>query len=232
MSKFTIVTGASRGIGRYITETLLDQGFIVAGCSRGPSELDKENYFHYQLEISDENQVKEFFKVVKKRFGKLDNLINNAGIASMNHSILTPGRVLTSILNTNVIGSFLFARESAKLMKVVGCGRIINFSTVAVPLNLEGEAIYSASKAAVEQLTRVWAKEFASFGITVNAIGPVPIKTGLIRNVPENKLKSILDSQAIKRYGNFEDVMNVINFFLLPSSNFITGQTLYLGGII
>ena len=83
-------------------------------------------------------------------------------------------------------------------------GRIINFSTVAVPLNLEGEVIYAASKAAVTSLTKILAKEFASFGITVNAIGPTPIKTDLIKSVPDEKIKKLINAQAIKRFGSLK----------------------------
>ena len=110
-------------------------------------------------------------------------------------------------------------------------GKIVNFSTVASPLNLEGEAIYASSKAAVQKFSQVAAKEFAPFGITVNCIGPTPIKTDLIKAVPKDKIDILLNSQAIKRLGLKEDVLNVIDFFLSDKSDFITGQTIYLGGI-
>ena len=110
-------------------------------------------------------------------------------------------------------------------------GRIVNFTTVAVPLKLEGEAIYASTKAAVKTLTEVLAREFATYGITVNAIGPTPIATDLIKNVPKEKIDALVNSQAIKRLGQFEDVSNVVDFFLQPKSEFITGQTLFLGGI-
>ena len=110
-------------------------------------------------------------------------------------------------------------------------GRIVNFSTVAVPLKLDGEAVYAASKAAIVSLTQILAKEYAEFGVTVNAVGPVPIKTDLIRGVPEEKIEKLLSRQAIQRYGTYEDVENVIDFFLRPESDFITGQVIYLGGV-
>ena len=158
-------------------------------------------------------------------------LINNAGMASMNHVLLTPKMTAERVMNTNFMGSFLFSRECAKYMMKQRNGRIVNYSTVAVALNLNGELVYSSSKAAVEQLTRVLAGEIGEYGITVNAVGPTPVDTDLIKNVPENKIEELKSRQCIKRLGTFEDVKNVIDFYLKPESNFITGQVVYLGGV-
>jgi 3-oxoacyl-[acyl-carrier protein] reductase len=110
-------------------------------------------------------------------------------------------------------------------------GRIINFTTVAKPLNLEGEAIYAASKAAIETLTKIGAREFSDFKITVNAIGPTPIETDLIKSVPTDKMNSLLQRQSIKKLGDMEDVSNCIDFFIKEESGFVTGQVIYLGGV-
>jgi 3-oxoacyl-[acyl-carrier protein] reductase len=138
---------------------------------------------------------------------------------------------LNELLQTNVTGTFLLSREAARLMKRHSFGRIVNFSTVAVPLKLEGEAAYVASKAAVERLTAVMARELASFGITVNAIGPGPVDTDLISGVPKGKIAALVARQAIRRMGTVRDIANVLDFFLRPESEFVTGQVLYLGGI-
>src|SRR5262249_12179022 len=110
-------------------------------------------------------------------------------------------------------------------------GRIVNFTTVATPLKLEGEAIYAASKAAVITLTHVLAREFAPYNITVNAIGPTPIETDLILSVPKEKIHALIQRQAIRRRGEFGDVSNAIDFFIQPVSDFITGQVIFLGGV-
>ena len=104
-------------------------------------------------------------------------------------------------------------------------------TTVALALKLEGEAIYVASKAAVLALTEVLAKELARWGITVNAVGPVPVETDLIQSVPRDKIERLLSQQAIPRMGTCDDIANVIDFYFKPESGFITGQHLLLGGL-
>lgn len=227
----TLITGASRGIGRHLAEHYLARGHRVMGCSRGESNLRDEAYTHISLDVRDEPAVKSLFSLIRKDSGRLDHLINNAGIASMNHSLLTPTSTLDKVFATNVTATFLFSREAAKLMKSRSFGRIVNFTSVAVRLKLEGEAAYVASKAAVESLTEVMAREFASFGVTVNAVGPTPIQTDLIKNVPDDKIEALVRRQAISRIGTVQDVANVIDFFLRPESDFVTGQIVFLGGV-
>lgn len=229
--KVILITGTRKGIGRALVDYYAANGWLVIGCSRLPFEGDLTNYRHYCLDVSDELAVKKMFSEIRKQEGRLDVLINNAGIASMNHSLLTPIETVRKIMETNFTGTFLFCREAARLMQPKRYGRIVNFTTVAVPLKLEGEAAYAASKAAVISLTQVLAREFSEFGITVNAIGPTPIRTDLIRAIPVEKMQSLIARQAIKRYGETRDVIQVIDFFISPGSDFITGQVIFLGGI-
>jgi|TARA_B100001971_G_C18055370_1_gene465011 3-oxoacyl-[acyl-carrier protein] reductase len=230
-NKIILITGTRKGIGRYLVEYYALQGCNVIGCSRGEIEYSFDNYQHYCLDVTDEHSVKMMFSKIRKTYGRLDVLINNAGIASMNHALLTTVKTVQNILNTNFLGTFLFCREAAKLMYKKKNGRIINFATVATPLNLEGEAVYASSKAAVITLTQILSKELADIGITVNAVGPTPIKTDLIRSVSKEKIDNIINRQAIQRFGEFRDISNVIDFFIKPESDFITGQILFLGGI-
>ncbi|WP_297990550.1 SDR family oxidoreductase [uncultured Helicobacter sp.] len=242
MNKVIVITGTRKGIGKDLSEYYLQQGHIVCGCSRGKGSIESHNYRHFELDVSDEKAVVAMIREVKKEFGKIDVLLNNAGIASMNHILTTPFSTMQNIFNTNVFGSFLFLREVAKVMvqdskkhnadfKRTMPYRIVNFATIATPLRLEGEAIYAASKAALVNLTQVVAKELSEFGITLNAVGPTPVPTDLIKNVPKAKMDSLLNQQAIKRFGSFEDVLNVIEFFCDEKSHFITGQVIHLGGV-
>lgn len=226
-----VITGTSRGIGESLANRYLAQGHIVIGCSRNECKIVHNNYEHYLLDLNNEDDINLFAKNVKKKYGKIDVLINNAGIASMNHYLLTPLETAKKVMNTNFFAPFSLTRALINSLKKSEHPRIVNFSTVAVPFNLDGELAYVASKSAVESMTKILAKELASFKITVNAIGPTPVKTFLTAKVPEDKIQNLLERQAIKRFGEFEDIGNVIDFYIKESSDFITGQIIYLGGV-
>jgi 3-oxoacyl-[acyl-carrier protein] reductase len=225
-----LITGSRVGIGQYLARHYIERGAHVVGCSRQPAEQELDGYTHFCLDVADESAVKDMFTAVSKTFGRLDVLINNAGAGSMNHSLLTPLTTVRRLMDVNYLGTFLCSREAAKVMRRRNYGRIVNMTTVGVPLNLEGEASYVASKSAVEELTRVMARELAPFNITCNSVGPSPIDTDLTRGIPPEKLEALVQRLAIKRLGTFSDVANVVDFFAKPESDYVTGQTIYLGG--
>lgn len=226
-----LITGARKGIGEHLVEHYVTHGHQVVGCSRGEAKFEADSYRHFCLDVASEEDVRQMVTEISAQHGRLDVLINNAGVASMNHALLMPTSTAREILDTNFLGTFLMCREAARLMRKHGFGRIINFATVATPLRLEGEAVYAASKAAVINFTQIIAREFADFGITANVVAPTPIQTDLIKSVPQEKLDELLKRQAIKRLGEFRDVINVIDFFIRPESDFITGQVIFLGGV-
>ena len=226
-----LITGNRKGIGRYLSEYYLEKGHNVIGCSRSDSDLNHKNYIHFLCDVKVESDVKKTVKEGRKRFGKINVLINNAGKASLNHSILTPSKTIKDLFETNYLGSFLFSRECSKQMIKKKWGRIINFSTIAVPLDLEGEMAYASSKSAIEKMSKIMSKELSSYNITINTIGPTPVYTDLIKVVPKDKVEEIISMQTIKRFGLFEDISNVTDFFISDKSSFITGQKMYLGGL-
>jgi len=229
--KVMLITGTRKGIGKFMAKYYLQKGFLVVGCSRGESDIVDDNYRHYCLDVSDEVQVKALFKELRKDYGRLDVLLNNAGIASMNHSLLTPISIVRKILETNVVGNFIFSRESAKIMKINKFGRIVNFVTFAIPFKLEGEAIYAASKAAVITLTEILNREYIPFNITVNAVSPPAVQTDLVRGVTEDKMEKLLKRQSIHRYGTPKEVCAVVDFFIQPGNEMVNGQVIYMGGV-
>ena len=230
-SRNILITGSSRGLGKALAEHYLQNGDIVFGCARSEGSIEHDNYFHHKTDIASPDDITGLFFTLRKQIGQLDAIINNAGVASMNAFALTPVESFRKIFEINVQGTFLFCQKALGLLKRSPNPRIINMTTVAVPLQLEGESIYAASKSAVETLTRIIAKEYGSFGITCNAIGPSPVDTALIRGVGEDKIARLLKRQAIQKMATAEDVINVADFFLRPESKMISGQVIYLGGI-
>lgn len=226
--KTIIITGSSSGIGNYLVDYYLKKGCSVIKASRKEGlfidEMEKVSGF--SLDVSKWWSVTGFFNFLKNNNIIPDILINCAGIASMNHFLLTPISTVENIMDTNFLGTLMMCKEFAKITQK---GRIVNFSSIGVNLNLEGETAYVCSKAAIEQLTKNLAKELAP--ITVNCVSPNLIKTNLLKGFYQSKLDKIIDLQAIKRFGKFDDVGNVIDFFISPKSDMITGQVITLGGV-
>lgn len=225
-----ILTGTSRGIGKYLAIHLLEKNYKVIGISRTIPNIAHENFFHIQADLTNENDFQDV-ELALESFNNIYALINNAGTASLNHFLFTTKKRTDEVLKLNFIASFKMCQIAVKKMIPLKKGRIINFTSVAVPLGLEGEAIYAASKSAIEAFSEVISKEISSYGITSNCIGPNPIDTALIKNVPRKKINELLSKQAIKRLGKFEDVFNLVEFYLREESSFITGQKIYLAGI-
>ena len=226
-----IITGTRKGIGHYLVEHYLKQGYLVEGCSRGDSDIHDANYKHFQLDVADEKSVRSMIADVNKRHGRIDALLNNAAIASMNHVLLTPAKTANRMFEVNVTGTMLFCRDVAKVMMRRKYGRIVNFTTIVAPIALAGEAIYAASKAAVVTFTRILAFELGQWGVTCNSFGATPIMTDMIKGVPRDKVDAVVNNLAIKRLGTHQDCANVCDFFVSPQSDNITGQVIYLGGV-
>ena len=232
MRRIILITGTRKGIGRYLAEYYSAKNDIVIGCSRKASEFKSDNYRHFIADLSDVNQIKKMFSDIRKDYGGIDVLINNAAInPQISPFLLVSEESLMHTFRTNYFGTFYMCKEAVKLMMKKRFGRIINLGSMAERLCVPGESVYSSSKSAVTAFTKVVAKEVYEYGITCNVIAPSAIETDLMNAVEKGSLKEVLNRNAIKEFGKFEDVSNVIDFLIKPESSAITGQVIYLGGV-
>lgn len=233
-NKVILITGTSKGIGKYLVEYYCtqDANNIVIGCSRNTSGLNFPNYFHNQIDITNEQSIISMIKEIKIKHKKIDCLINNAAI---NPSIITAALLKTeniyNTFQTNVFAPMIFCREVLKLMIRNKFGRIINIGSMATKHEVTGEALYTSTKAAIVAYTRVLAKEVAKANITVNVVAPSAIPTDLSSQINQIALHEVLSRNAINTYGEMQDVTNVIDFLMKDESKSITGQVIYLGGV-
>lgn len=228
----TLITGTSRGIGKSLAEYYLKNGHIVIGCSRSISDIQGDNYTHFNADISVEKDVLPIFTYIKKTYGRLDNLINNAGIASSSLGVLTSTALFENVMKVNAVGTFIFIREAAKIMIKNNYGRIVNFTATGVPISLTGVIPYLSSKAAIEMMTKLFADELAPYNITVNAVGPAATSTDMLHTfTSDEKYNSMIANDfMIKENSTIDDITNVVDFFLSKNSNHITAQVIYLCG--
>ncbi len=173
-----------------MAERLLAEGWTVHGFARGEQTLTHDRFHNHVVDVTDEAAVRAAVAVVAEA-GRIDLLVNNAGGAALNAFLLTPGSVAESLMRVNYLGTFHCLQAVGKVMVRQRGGLVVNLTTVAVPLSLEGEAAYVASKAAVEALTKVAAKELAPQGVRVVALGLGPVDTRLTRAVPHASLAKI-----------------------------------------
>lgn len=227
-----LISGSSRGLGRMLAEHYLSHGHKVYGCSRGECDLSHENYRHFVLDISDEASTKAMFREVSKLGGRVDVLINNAGLALSKPFLLTTGENAKGIFDVNVIGSFNFMREATRLMMRQRYGRIIGFSSINVPLGSVGSSVYSASKAATVELAHALARETVGFDITINTlglslVGGTGMAEGLSKKASDDKTGALLKPDPL----TIEDIVHAIDFLRMPAARNITNQIIYFGGV-
>lgn len=224
-----LVFGASRGIGFEIASSLSKRGKSVIGFSR--SNVANCGFKLEHLDVCDDAMVAHSAKAIKSSKIPVEAVINVAGIASMNLALMTPRSVTEKLIATNFLGTVSTCKHFAPLLIRNGGGLIINFSTIAVQLSLEGESSYVASKAAVESYSRVLARELAPHNVRVNCIAPGPIATELLQGVSDVQIQRILDRQVIRRLFNLRDVADLVEVLLDDRARSLTGQVFHLGGV-
>ncbi len=223
-----IVTGASRGLGKAITEHLKGKGEKVIALARSTGKLDVEEI---ECDVTSYSSVKSAARKVKQYKKPLKGFINAAGVASMNLAVLSDESTVQKLVQTNLVGTIYCCQLFAPIMLRQKQGTFINFSTIAVPLALKGESIYVASKAGVEAFSRTFARELADFNVRVNCISPGPIRTDLLRGVSEEQIKSITSQQLIPKLFKKSDVCDLVELLIDKRASSLTGHVFTIGGV-
>jgi len=237
--KVAIVTGASRGIGAATARQLGKDGFMVvvnyAGSTDAAAKVVQEieqvggKAVSAQADVSDAAQVRRMFDSAETAFGGVDVLINNAGIMMLAPLADADDQSFSRQIDINLKGTFNTLREAASRLRPGG--RIVNFSTSVVGLNLENYGVYAATKAAVETLTAILAKEMRGRNITVNAVAPGPTATDLfLKGKSDDLIETMAKMNPIERLGTPEDIANAVSFLAGPQGGWINGQVLRTNG--
>ncbi|HEX04181.1 MAG TPA: SDR family oxidoreductase [Bacteroidetes bacterium] len=234
-----IVSGGSRGLGRAFTEALLAAGWCVAIFARRTSEFTESapsnpayagRFMTRQLDVRNGPEVDAYVQEVIATWGKLNLLVNNAAIAGWAPLAIAEDEFIDWHIDTNLGGVLRLTRSAAKQMMRQRWGRIINISSVVGIRGFGGLAAYSATKAAVDGLTRTLAMELGSSGVTVNAIAPGYINTEMTAQFPKETLEWNRTHSALLRLGTVEDFVPPFMFLASEGAGFITGHTLVVDG--
>jgi 3-oxoacyl-[acyl-carrier protein] reductase len=226
-----LITGTSKGIGKYLAEYYLSKEYFVIGCSRSKSAILNKSYHHFIIDVSNEKEILDVFSYIRKDLKRLDVLINNAAInPAIISAALLPYDTILNAFKVNTFAPMVFCREAVKIMGRKKSGRIINIGSMATRHEVPGEALYTSTKSSVIAFSRVLAKEVYKAGITVNVIAPSAIDTELSAKVNKDALKEVLSRNAVNEMGQSSDVTNTIDFLISKESMAVTGQVIYLGG--
>lgn len=225
-----VVTGTSRGIGRGIAEFFAKKEFQVVGCSRGPATLTHPCYSHDTVDLTQENQVRDWISSTRRRYGTIDILVASQGLVqSVLLMPVTSGKFLEEMFRINTFATYYLCREVSKIMLLNRRGHILTFSSIMVGLNEPGTSAYTASKAAVEAMTKVLANELAGQGISCNCIAPGMVLTEPVLRMGEDWRRRMLDRQTVKRPLEISEICQVIDQVISSSTQMITGQVIRMG---
>ena len=238
-SKVALVTGASRGIGAAVARRLASDGFsVVVNYASSSNEADAlvaelkaagAQAIAVKADVAKADEVRHMFEISEQQLGKVDVLVNNAGVLKTVPLADTSDALFDQTLNINLRGTFNMLREAAARMS--DGGRIVNFSSTTLALNMPGYAVYNATKAAVEAFTHVFAKELRGRNITVNAVAPGPIATSLfLDGKTDEQIQTFAKMPPLQRLGQPDDIASVVSFLAGPDAGWVNGQILRANG--
>lgn len=240
MGKIAVVTGASKGIGHACALRLAKDGMtVVVNYSHSDAEAAKTveeikaaggDAVAYKADVSDLNQVKDMFKFVSDTYGRVDVLVNNAGIVRDEYLLMLTQENLDKCLDLNIKGYFYCAQQAALKMFSQKSGVIVNMSSVSSKMALAGQSVYSATKGAVNSMTQTMAKELARKKIRVNAVCPGFVQTEMVDQLPEDKKKEYLKEVPLGRFADVDEVAGLVSFLCSDDASYITGQAIVLDG--
>lgn len=234
--KVALVTGASRGIGRAIAETLVEAGAVVVGTAtseKGAAAIQEylgDKGFGLVLNVTDSQSITDLFASIKEKAGDVDILVNNAGITRDNLLMRMKDDEWQDIIDTNLTSLFRLSKPVMRTMMKKRFGRIINIGSVVGTMGNAGQVNYSAAKAGLIGFTKSLAREVASRQITVNAIAPGFIQTDMTDELTEDQQKAIMSQVPMERLGQAQEIANAVLFLVSDSAAYITGETLHVNG--
>lgn len=234
--KIALVTGASRGIGRAIAESLVARGARVIGTAtsdKGAADISAylgENGKGYNLNVVDQASIDALLSAIRAEFGEIDILVNNAGITRDNLLMRMKDDEWQDILDTNLTSVFRLSKAVLRAMMKKRCGRIITIGSVVGTMGNAGQANYAAAKAGLIGFSKSLAREVASRGITVNVVAPGFIETDMTRALTDEQRAGILSQVPANRLGDAKEIANAVAFLASDEAGYITGETLHVNG--
>lgn len=230
--KVSIVTGAAQGIGRAIAERFIEEGSKVIAVDLMDIPYQLENLEGYKLNITSVEECNKFFNYVTEKYGRIDVLVNNAGITKDSLTRKMTDDQWDAVLAVNLKGAFNVTRLVGPYMQSNKSGSIVNIASLTGLVGNIGQANYAASKAGIIGLTKTWAKEFAfkEGNVRVNAIAPGAVMTDILKTIPEDVLNSIKNKSTLGRIAEPAEIAAVVLFFASEESSFVTGQVLSVDG--
>ncbi len=234
--KVILITGGASGIGLATAKRFVEEGGIVAACDINFEKMEENQntlgirYRPYKMDVTRSQYVEKAVKKIFQELGHVDVLVNNAGAVKEKPLLENEEANFDFTVNVNLKGTYNVTKAVVKYMVQQSKGVIINVSSIVGVYGNAGQSAYSSSKAGVNILAKVWAKEFSRYGIRVNSVAPGYVRTPLIANLPKDKIEEIKSRTALRRLAEPVEIANVILFLASKEASYITGQIIGVDG--